>query len=142
MALPLIFIFFFISLPVNMNVKWVITLAFLSGLSVDIFSDTPGLNSLCCTIASALRLPVMRLYVPRDEDIQALIPSPKSVGRSNYIKYLLTMVTLYCFLFYIVLSFEFFNLGLLLSRIFFSSALTFVLMLAFSSFMIPGMSKR
>lgn len=141
-ALPLAFIFFFISLPADMNVKWVITLSFFLGFSVDIFSDTMGLNALCCTVAGGLRLPVMRLYVPREEDLTNPVPSPRSMGRTHYMKYLITMTTLYCALFFIVLSLEFFYPGRMILRIIASSALTFIILLAFSNFLLPSPSKR
>ena len=52
MAMPLVFIYFIISLPVTTPVNWTLTLGFLIGLSVDVFSNTAGLNALSCTILS------------------------------------------------------------------------------------------
>ena len=44
-ATPVIFIFIILRLPMDTPVKIVMTVAFLSGLLVDIFSDTPGVNA-------------------------------------------------------------------------------------------------
>lgn len=141
-ALPLVFIYFIVILPTELNVKWVLTLSFLLGFSVDIFSDTLGLNALCCTVAGALRQPVMKLYVPRDDEKNSVVPSPRSIGRVTFMKYLITMTTLYCFLFFITLSFEFFNFPRLIARTCASSALTFLVLLAFSNFLIPAQASR
>ena len=48
-------------------------------------------------------------------------------------KYLGTCVTLYCALFFLIESFAFFNVGLMLLRIAASSLLTFVIILAVDS---------
>lgn len=60
-ALPIVFIYVLISLPVVTGTNLVLTIGFLSGLAVDIFSDTPGLNSLACTIMAFVRRPVLHL---------------------------------------------------------------------------------
>lgn len=141
-ALPLVFIYFLVILPVDLNTKWVLTLGFLLGVSVDIFSDTQGLNALCCTVTAALRLPVLKLYVPREEDMGNSIPSFTSMGRANYMKYLVSLTTIYSLLFFVVLSFEFFQPLRMLLRICATSALTFIILLAFSNFMVPSSSSR
>lgn len=141
-AIPLVFIYFIIALPDDTNVKWVLTFSFLLGFSVDIFSDSLGLNTLCCTLLAALRRPVIRLYVPRDEDMAGTVPSPRSMGRGTYMKYLITLTTIYCIFFFIILSMDFFNLGRLILRVIFSSALTFIILLAFSNFLVPATEKR
>lgn len=141
-ALPLVFIYFLVILPTDLNVKWLLTLGFLLGFSVDIFSDTPGLNALCCTITAALRLPILKLYVPREEDMGNTIPSPASIGRINFMKYLVSITTVYSLLFFVILSFEFFYPFRMLLRIVATSALTFIILLAFSNFMVPATSQR
>ena len=64
-AVPMAFIYVILRLPITMNVGWVLTVGFLLGLSVDIFSDTQGMNALACTLLAMLRKPVFTLYFPR-----------------------------------------------------------------------------
>lgn len=45
-AVPFVFIYFIISLPITLSTNWVLTLSFLAGLSVDIFANTQGMNAL------------------------------------------------------------------------------------------------
>lgn len=141
-ALPIVFIFFIISLPYNLNNKWVLTLSFILGFTLDIFSNTLGLNAMCCTVTGGIRYVVLRLYVPREEDMTGSIPSPRSMDRVPYMKYLITMTTIYCILFFTILSFDFFNLGRLILRIVASSALTFIILLPLSNFLLPQTYSR
>ncbi|MDE6503094.1 MAG: rod shape-determining protein MreD, partial [Muribaculaceae bacterium] len=44
LAMPLVFIYFIVSLPVTTPTNRMLTLGFMLGLTVDIFSNTAGLN--------------------------------------------------------------------------------------------------
>lgn len=135
-AIPLVFIYFILKLPVTLGANWVMTLSFILGLTIDIFSNTQGMNALACTILGALRLPVLHLYFPRDDELSNPSPSSRTLGPGVFMKYLATCVVLYCALFFLIESFAFFNIGLMLTRIAASSVLTFVIILAVDS--IPG----
>lgn len=141
-AMPVIFIYWLIRLPVNTGTNLSLTLAFLLGLAIDICSDTQGLNALSCTIAAALRLPILRLYFPREEDLTDPEPSTRSLGSGIYMKYLLTFVTVYCTIYFIVEAFTFFNPMRLILRIVCSSLISFIVILAIDSLMHRGREKR
>jgi rod shape-determining protein MreD len=132
-AVPLIFIYFIIKLPVTLPTNWALTFSFLIGLLVDIFSNTQGMNALACTVMAACRLPLLRLYFPREEDMTNPEPSLRTLGPSVYMKYLITVVTFYCMLFFFIEAFTFYNWTLMLLRILASSLLTFIIILAFDS---------
>lgn len=80
----------------SMSVKWVLTIAFILGLIVDIFSDTPGVNAISCCVLAVLRKPVFRLYIGNDEALQGVSPSIGTLGFRIYAKYLLLLTPLYC----------------------------------------------
>ncbi len=132
-AVPLVFIYFIIKLPVNLPVNWAMTVSFLLGLMVDIFSNTQGMNALGCTVLAALRLPLLRLSFPREDDMSNPEPSLRTLGPAVYMKYLLTAVALYCAMFFLIEAFTFYNWGLMLLRIAASTLLTFIILLAFGS---------
>lgn len=100
---------------------------------VDIFSNTQGMNALACTVLAAIRLPMLRLYFPREEDMSNPEPSLRTLGPAVYMKYLLTAVALYCAMFFLIEAFTFYNWGLMLLRIGASTLLTFIILLAFDS---------
>jgi len=54
-AMPIVVIYLILRLPVNLHGGWVLTIAFFTGLVIDIFNNTPGMNALACTILGAVR---------------------------------------------------------------------------------------
>lgn len=141
-AVPLVFIYLIVRLPVTMSVNWVLTVSFILGLTVDVFSDTYGMNTLSCTILAMVRKPVIRLYVPREEDLARPEPSIRSLGAAVYFKYLLTMTLIYCTLIFVIEAFTFFNPLQLVLRIVCSTLLSMVIMLGIDSLMTPRSEKR
>lgn len=141
-AVPLVFIYLLVRLPITLSVNWMLTIGFFLGLTVDIFSDTYGMNTLACTIEAMVRKPILRLYVPREEDLTRPEPSMYSLGTATYLKYLLTMTLLYCAIIFLIEAFTFFNPVRLLLRIVFSTILSMALMVGIDSFMTPQSEKR
>lgn len=97
-AVPFVFIFFILSLPLNMGTGMVLLLSFLLGFLIDLFSDTLGLNSLACLLLGALRKPLFYAYVPKEDKYLNAVPSISSIGWFSYLKYVLTASAIYCFL--------------------------------------------
>lgn len=128
-AIPIIFIYLIVRLPLTLNINIVLTIAFLTGLLVDIFSNTQGMNALACTILSFVRRHILRLYVPREEDISDGGVSIKSIGFTSYFKFLLTIVFLYCAMIFTIESFSFFNPLRLISQILSSTIFSFIIIL-------------
>lgn len=141
-AIPLVFIYLIIKLPVTLNVNWTMTVGFLTGLTVDIFSNTQGANALACTILATMRMPVFHLYIPRDEDMNGSVPSTRSLGYGVFAKYVLSISIIYCTLYFLIEAFTFFNLGRLLMKILGSSALTFVILMAIDILTVRKREKR
>lgn len=141
-ALALVFIYFIVKLPVTLTPAKVIFLSFLIGLCVDIFQDTPGMNSLACTCLGACRKTVLRLYVPREDDILHAVPSIRSLGAAVFAKYVLTMTLIYCTLAFIIEAFTFFYPATLLLRIAASTMLTSTLIIAADSIALPSSNEK
>ncbi len=129
-AIPLVFIYFIMALPVTVPFGGAVTLSFLLGLSVDVFSNTPGMNALACTLLVALRLPVLRLYYPREEDMTQPEPSARTLGAAAFMKYVFTLTLVYCLMFFFIEAFTFYDWLLMIARAGASTILTFVIILA------------
>lgn len=125
-AVPLVFLWLIISLPLPTGTNLSVTLGFLAGLALDMFCDTPGVNALCCTILAFCRKPIFHLYVSMDDDLAARSPSAQTMGAGPYMKYMSTMVLIYCTMVFTVEAFQFFTFRLLLLRIVASTAYTFL----------------
>lgn len=141
-AVPMAFIYVIVRLPITLSLNWLLTIGFFLGLAVDIFSDTYGMNAMACTVLAMLRRPILRLYVPREEDLTKPEPTMMSLGTPVFLKYLLTMTLLYCMLIFTIEAFTFFNPLQLVLRIVFSTLLTMVIMLGIDSLMTPRSEKR
>lgn len=131
-AIPLAFIYLIIVLPASLATNKSLTIGFITGLVVDAFMNTYGLNALCCTILAFVRKPVLHMYILRDEE-QSIQPCDTySLGMAVFMKYALTMAVIYCSLLFTIEAFSFFDIGRLLLRTVASSLYTFVVILAIS----------
>lgn len=133
-AIPLVFIYFIIKLPVSLGINWAMTVSFLLGLTVDILSNTQGMNALCCTVLAVTRIPALHLYMPRQDTISNPEPSLRSLGASVFMKYALTVCAIYCLMFFIIEAFAFFDVLRMLLKIISSTILTFIIIMAFEGF--------
>ncbi len=129
-AVPIVFIYLILILPLTLGTNLSTALGFLCGLGVDIFCDTPGVNALSCTLLAFARKPLFHLYVSMDDDLAGRSPSSYNMGHSAYMKFMVTMVLIYCTLVFTVEAFQFFNFRLLLLRIAASTLYTFILLYA------------
>ena len=141
-AMPVVFIYLIMRLPVNLHGGWVLTIAFFTGLIIDIFNNTPGMNSLACTIMAAARRPVFNLFVSRENDMSIPIPSVDSMGVGDYFKYMATLTTLYCLLIFLIQAFTLHNFLLTLARIVGSSALSIIIIFGLDTLVSTRREKR
>jgi rod shape-determining protein MreD len=141
-AMPIVFIYLILRLPVNLHGGWVLTIAFFTGLLLDIFTNTPGMNALACTILAAVRRPVFNLFVSHENDMNIPIPSVDSMGVSDYFKYMASLVTLYCTLIFLIQAFTLHNIVLTLARIVASSALSIIIIFGLDSLVSTRREKR
>lgn len=141
-AVPMVFIYVILRLPLTLSTGWVLTVSFLLGLTVDIFSNTQGMNSLACTLLGAARRPVLGLYFPREDELANPEPSMSSLGVPVYVKYALSMALIYCTLIFIIEAFTFFNPLQLLLRILCSTILSTLLILAVDGLSTKRHAKR
>lgn len=137
-AVPLVFIYFIVKLPVTLGVSWVMSLSFILGLTVDIMSNTQGMNSLACTILAVTRLPVLHLYMPRQDTLSNPEPSIRTLGPAIFMKYAITLTAIYCTLFFIIEAFAFFNPVHMILKIASSTLLTFIVIMAIDGFATSG----
>lgn len=130
-AVPLAFIYLIIMLPLTLGTNLSTFIGFAVGLGIDIFCDTPGVNALCCTLLAFARKPLIHLYLSMDDDLAGRSPSSRSMGHAAYMKFILTVVAIYCTLMFTIEAFQLFNFRLLILRIVASTAYTFILLYAF-----------
>lgn len=141
-AMPVIYIYLILRLPLNYSLNWTLTIAFLFGLFVDMFNNTQGMNALACTIMTMARRPVFDLFILRDDEENDPIPSIDSVGIGQYLKYMSTLVALYCTVLFLAQAFTLHNFPLTLLRIISSSLLSILLIFGIDSLVSTEREKR
>ena len=129
-ALPIVFIYFIIRLPIDIKLSYLFTLSFLIGLIVDIFSDTPGVNALACTLISSIRKPIYYAYMAKDDVTNRLVPGVESMGLWEFSKYLLSFIVIYTFLVFTIEYFSFADVKGIVILSAASSLFSFIILLA------------
>jgi len=141
-AVPFVFIYVLLRLPVTMSREWLYTVSFLTGLVIDVFSDTQGMNALTCTLTFALRRPVLRLYFTRDDELTNPCPGIASLGFPVYMKYALTMSLIYSTMIFIIESVDVYGPGIMSVRIISSAILTTAMLIGIDSLTLHRREKR
>lgn len=141
-AVPMVFIFIIITLPITYSANLAMTIGFITGLTVDILSDTPGVNALASTCLAFMRRPVFHLYVPADNDLAEQRPALRNMGVPAFLKYAATMTLLYCIMVFAIESLGHFNFKLLVLRVLASAIYSFILIYALACISVPHREKR
>ena len=105
---PLLYIYFVISFRRNYP-KWAILLwSFMLGLTVDGFSNTPGVAASAMTFVGLIQPYLLELFMQRDseDDFQ---PSIQTMGLASYTYFSMWLTLIYCGIFFTVETFTFFN---------------------------------
>ena len=126
---PLLYIYFVIKLPINMNRNWVVVLSAFMGLTIDLFNFTLGMNMLAATIVAFLRFYLLKLFAPRDV-FEAYVPSSSTFGEALFLRYALLMTLLHQIILFTFESFSLFDPLSLILRVIGSTLLTVLLIYA------------
>lgn len=131
-ATPMPYVLFLVWLPLNSNRIGNMLWAFLLGLIIDVFSNTPGEASASMTLAALVQWPLLHASAPKD-CVEDMVPTYTSMGRWNHTRYVIILTFVHHALFFLLESFSFFHLRDLLISFAASLALSVVLMLTFET---------
>lgn len=129
-AVAFVYIYAIVSMPVTWHTNISLTIGFFTGLAVDIFADTQGINALASTILAFVRKPVFHLYVQDEEDFGGLNPGLRTMGTPAFLKYLSTLSLIFCTCYFVIEAFAFFDIVVLGLRIACSTLFTFIVIYA------------
>ena len=114
-AMPLFYVYFVIAMRKGMA-KWAMLVwAFVMGITLDIFANTPGVCAASLTLAAMAQPSLLELFVTREGDYVALF------------------VVAYCMVFFTLEMFSFFNFLKWLECVLGSTVLTVALIMAVDS---------
>lgn len=129
LSVPYLYILFILLLPFNIPNGLLFLLAFISGLTVDVFYDTLGLHALACSVMAFVRIVYISITVHRDGFDNE--PEPR-LGIMGFRWFVFYAVILAFFHHLILFTFEAFRIsefGFTIIRVLLSALLSTILIL-------------
>jgi rod shape-determining protein MreD len=118
-----LYVYVIVKIPINITRSQTIVVSFLLGLIMDMFTNTLGMHAAACTLAGFFREPLMNAYVGREMPEEG-VPSFRRLGRSAYVKLLLSIVILHHVTLFLIESLSLFDPFFLTLRIIASVIMT------------------
>ena len=115
-ATPFLYIYFILKFNSGTSRNELMLWAFFFGLTIDVFSDTPGMNAAATVLLAFLRPSLLRLFT--------LVPSFKSMGITPFLKYTTASVFIHSLALLSIEFFSFSGIWLLLLRVALCTVLT------------------
>jgi rod shape-determining protein MreD len=125
---PYFYILFIILLPINIPRYLLLLLGFFVGITIDIFSNTPGIHASASVFIAFIRPFIINSYNLDDQE-KMMIPSISNIGVKWFIKYVVIMVVAHHFFLFFIEVFSFSGFMHTLLRCILSSIFTFVFIL-------------
>lgn len=129
MATPFIYVYFLLILDKDIDHNVLMVIAFLLGLTIDIFSNTPGVNAGASVLITFIRPVVLELFSPRGE-YENFEPGIYTLGFWAFFRYVTVQVLIHHTALFLLDTFSFDNIEYMLLRILCSSLLTVMLVMS------------
>jgi hypothetical protein len=101
------YVLFILLLPFETSKLVVLLLAFLTGLTIDMFYDTAGMHAAACTLIGFLRYYILKLLSPREGYEPGHTPNVESMGYVWFITYSALMIFIHHLFFFYLEIFRF-----------------------------------
>ena len=124
---PYIYILFILLLPLDTPGWLLLLLGFLLGISIDIFSDTPGMHTITTTLTAFLRPFVLDIIAPRDGYETGANPRISNYGFLWFLRYAGILTVIHHFVLFYIEIFHFGGFFPTLFRVILSSAVTLLI---------------
>lgn len=128
LATPFIYIYFILVLDRDVDHIALMVMAFALGLTIDVFSNTPGVNAGASVLLAFFRPSILRLFSPRDE-FENFEPGIYTLGVWPFIRYAFVAVLLHHTALFFLEVFSLAHAEFLLLRILCSTLLTVILVI-------------
>jgi len=129
LATPYVYILFIMLLPFETPNVLLFILAFLTGLTIDAFYDTPGLHAAACVVLAFVRVMFISITVQKEGFDNEPDPTLSVMGFRWFFTYALVLTLFHHFFLFSLETFHFSEIQYTLSRFVLSSIFTVFLML-------------
>lgn len=133
---PFLYVLFILMLPFQTPNWLVLTLSFILGISIDLFSDTGGIHAFASVIMGYLRSPILKLLASRDGYDNNQLPTLKQFGFPWFFSYVGILVFVHHVVLFFLETFNFSEFLQTFSRAVMSLFFTIVLIFI-SQFFFP-----
>lgn len=94
--IPVIYFLFILWLPFSISRFWLLIVGFLTGLSLDYFTMTPGLHAAACVLIAYIRPFIINVLTPKDtSEFNFREPSARAMGWAPYTVYVVILTLLH-----------------------------------------------
>lgn len=128
-ATPFVYVYLILTLDKDIDRNALMVIAFLMGFTIDIFSNTPGVNAGALVLVAFLRPGLLQLFSPRGE-YENFEPGIYTLGMWAFVRYAAVMVLFHHMALFSLETFSFEHFGFMLLRVFWSTLLTMMLVIA------------
>jgi len=129
LATPYLYILFILLLPFETPNILLFALAFITGLTIDAFYDTPGLHAAACVLLALVRILFISITVQKDGFDNEPEPTLSIMGFRWFLTYALVLTLFHHFFLFNLEAFNLSQIQYTLSRFVLSSLFTVFLML-------------
>lgn len=127
---PYVYVFFLLALPVSIDKKHLMLLAFVLGFVIDIMSNTIGIHIFASVLIAYFRNNWIKVIFVHT-DYENLSPSLKSFGLSNYLKYASVLIFMHHLSLFLLESLDWHMFVFNLVRALCNTAVTLLLILLY-----------
>ncbi len=93
---PYIYFLFLLWLPFSVSRQWLLIIGFLTGLTLDYFTMTPGLHAAACLLIAYVRPFLIIILTPKDSsEFNYREPSPRAMLWTPYLIYVFVLTFLH-----------------------------------------------
>lgn len=124
---PYLYVLFLILYPFNTSQPLFLFIAFLLGITIDMFEDSAGINAAACVVVAFIRPVILRFSFGVSYDYQTVKLSSTPFGAR--LGYILILVFVHHFVLFTLELFDFSHFFLILKKTLFSGIFTVLLIL-------------
>lgn len=91
-VIPYLYFLFILWLPFTVSRVGLLVIAFITGLTLDWFTNTPGLHAAPCVLIAYMRPFIIGILTPKDQaEFNYREPSPRAMGWTPYLVYVFVL---------------------------------------------------
>ncbi len=108
MALPVLYYVFILWLPFNISRGLLLLVSFITGITMDFFTKTPGMHAAAAVFIGYLRPFIINFLMPQQGvEFNYREPSVQSLGMVPYIAYAALLTLIHHFILFTIQAFQF-----------------------------------